>query len=111
MYFRIRVSKRYFKCYEIKDSIAGIFKGDIYSKRRHLYFKDVYSREQLNEKVIIHPFNDEQYEAVFRELKKLWLNDAKDRQKNDDFVWKVIVPETMIRVGLLIYPLCLILYL
>lgn len=96
---------------EIKDSIAGIFKGDIYSKRRHLYFKDVYSREQLNEKVIIHPFNDEQYEAVFRELKKLWLNDAKDRQKNDDFVWKVIVPETMIRVGLLIYPLCLILYL
>ena len=55
-------------------------------------------RDRLRGRMITSPFNDTQLDVVLDEMEKLWMTNKKEKMENSDFIWKVCLPETLIKV-------------
>jgi TPP-dependent indolepyruvate ferredoxin oxidoreductase alpha subunit len=82
---------------ENKDYILKIFSGELYSERRDAFIKGGIHRDSLREKMIV-PFSEDQHSAIMDELSNIWMRNYKESMENSEFIWKVILPETFIKV-------------
>ena len=82
---------------ENKDYILKIFSRELYSARREAFIKGGIHRDSLREKMIV-PFSEDQHSAIMDELSNIWMRNYKESMENSEFIWKVILPETFIKV-------------
>ena len=48
--------------------------------------------------MITDPFTEEQVDWVLKELKDIWMKNSEDLKKMGDYIWKVILPECLIKL-------------
>ena len=68
------------------------------SGRHEAFQKSVRTREGLRFTMITDPFTDQQLNWTLEELGKVWMRNENERRHNGDYVWKVLVPECLIKV-------------
>ena len=47
--------------------------------------------------LITHPFSDSQIDWTYEEMSKIWMKDKKEHAANNEYVWKVLMPECFIK--------------
>ena len=47
--------------------------------------------------MITHPFSDPQVDIVYALLKDEWMPTRKDYHRNNEYIWKVLMPECFIK--------------
>ena len=80
------------------EYITNIYSGVQSSARRDEFMKGGIFRDRLTARMITSPFNDQQLDVVLDEMEKLWMTTKKEKMENSDFIWKVCLPETLIKV-------------
>ena len=80
------------------EYITNIYSGAQSSARRAEFMKGGIFRDRLRGRMITSPFNDTQLDVVLDEMEKLWMTNKKEKMENSDFIWKVCLPETLIKV-------------
>ena len=80
-----------------KDYIMKVFSGEVCTARRDAFMKDGISRDRLRQKMIT-PFCDHHHSAIMDELSSIWMRDYWEEIKNSEFIWKVVLPETYVKV-------------
>ena len=83
---------------ENKDYLQNIFDGKIKSARHEAFHKSVRTRQALFYTMITDPFTDEQLDWVLEEMSNLWMRDKKEQMDNNEYVWKVLLPECFIKL-------------
>ena len=78
--------------------LKSIQAGDTPSGRHEAFQKSVRTREGLRFTMITDPFTDQQLNWTLEELGKVWMRNENERRHNGDYVWKVLVPECLIKV-------------
>ena len=72
--------------------------GLIYSWRHDTFYKSYGARQNLLYNSWLHSITDEQLEWTRRELAKVWMETKEKESKNRDYVWKVLLPECVIKL-------------
>ena len=80
------------------DYLKSIEKGEIFSARHMDFHKSESARQALLYRMITDPFTDEQVDWVLKELKDIWMKNTEDVKKMADYIWKVILPECLIKI-------------
>ena len=80
------------------EYITNIYSGVQPSDRREEFMKGGLCRDRLRARMITSPFNDMQLDVVLDEMEQLWMTTKKEKMENSDYVWKVCLPETLIKV-------------
>ena len=78
----------------LKDIKAGL----IESSRHKAYYKSLKTRQALLYTMITHPFSDQQVDWTLKELADIWLRTKQEHADNNEYIWKVLMPECMIRL-------------
>ena len=79
-----------------KTYLEGVWSGEVESCRHKAFHGGIRSRQALYYKMITHPFTDNQVNWVLEEITALWMKDKWEQMEHNDYVWKVILPETFI---------------
>ena len=80
------------------DYLKSIETGEMFSTRHEDFHKSESARQALLYKMITDPFTEEQVDWVLKELKDIWMKNSKDVKKMADYIWKVILPECLIKL-------------
>lgn len=80
------------------DYLKSIENGETFSARHCDFHKSESARQALLYKMITDPFTEEQVDWVLKELKDIWMKNSKDVKKMADYIWKVILPECLIKL-------------
>ena len=83
---------------KIVGSLEDIKAGLIESSRHKAYFKSLKTRQALLYTMITHPFSDQQVDWTLKELADIWLRTKQEHADNNEYIWKVLMPECMIRL-------------
>ena len=78
----------------LKDIQSGI----IDSSRHKAYRKSARSRHALYYTMLTDPLSDEQLDWALEELSKVWMRTSKEQMDNNDYIWKVLLAEFIIKV-------------
>ena len=78
----------------LKDIQSGI----IDSSRHTAYRKSARSRHALYYTMLTDPLSDEQLDVALEELSKVWMRTSKEQMDNNDYIWKVLLAEFIIKV-------------
>ena len=76
---------------EIKDGLRE-------SSRHEAFHKSLKTRQALLYTMITHPFTDKQVDWVYKEMADIWLKTPKEHADNNEYIWKVLMPECFIRL-------------
>ena len=85
-----------------KEDLIRIEKSEVFSYRHNEYCKGGIARDLLDEKCFVSPFTDAQLDLALRLLETIWMRNLAEDLENSNYVWKVIVPEFLIRVSFII---------
>ena len=80
-----------------KDYVLKVYSGEIFSERRELFVMGGIHRDRLRSKMIA-PFSEEHLDALMDEISLIWMTNEHEVMENSEFIWKVILPETYIKV-------------
>ena len=78
--------------------LQSICDGVTNSARHTAFNKSVISRHRLLYTMISDPFTEEQQDWTLEEMTNVWMRNNEERMKNQDYVWKVLLPEFYIKV-------------
>ena len=78
----------------LEDIKAGL----IESSRHKAYYKSLKTRQALLYTMITHPFTDQQVDWVYKEFADIWLRTKQEHADNNEYIWKVLMPEGFIRL-------------
>ena len=78
--------------------LKSIHEGETYSARHEDFHKSENARQALLYTMITDPFTDEQVDWVLKEIKDVWMKNSKDMKMMGDYIWKVILPECLIKL-------------
>ena len=79
------------------DYLTRISKGQEESSRHTLYHESIRSRHTLLYSMITDPFTEDQLKWTLEEIGKVWLKSKQEKLDNDEYVWKVLLPECFIK--------------
>jgi hypothetical protein len=79
------------------DFFKQICAGKQESARHVSFYKSVQSRQSLFYKMINHPFTEEQVNWTLDEIKDIWMSNIEMEKKNNDYVWKVLLSECLLK--------------
>ena len=82
---------------ENKEYLKKIEKGRVESWRHQAFHKSGRDRHALFYKMITDPFTENQLEWTLEEMGKVWMKSKREQMDNEDFVWKVLLPECFIK--------------
>ena len=77
----------------LKDVVAG----GVASSRHQAFVQSVKTRHALFYTLITDPFSDQQLDWTLEEISKLWMRNRKEQIDNNEYVWKVLLPECFIK--------------
>ena len=77
--------------------LEGIRAGSVASRRHAAFHQSVRARQALFYTMITHPFTDDQLAWVLEEMSKVWMRDMREQVENNEYVWKVLLPECFIK--------------
>ena len=78
----------------LEDIKAGL----IESWRHKAYYKSLNTRQALLYKQINNPFTNQQVDWAYKEFADRWLRTKQEHADNNEYIWKVLMPECMIRL-------------
>ena len=78
----------------LEDIKAGL----IESSRHKAYYKSLKTRQALLYTMITHPFTDQQVDWAYKEFADIWLRTKQEHADNNEYIWKVLLPEAFIRL-------------
>ena len=82
----------------IRECLEDIKEGVGESSRHEAFHKSLKTRQALFYTMITHPFTDEQVDWVYEEMSKIWMRTEKEHADNNEYIWKVLMPECFIRL-------------
>ena len=77
--------------------LENIRTGKIPSERHTAYYTNAGTRQALFYKMINNPFTGEQVDWTYEEMAKIWTKTTKEYHDNNDYIWKVLMPECFIK--------------
>ena len=77
--------------------LKDIKSGQIVSARHTAFHTNAGTRQALFYKMITHPFSDEQVDWTYEEMTRIWMRTTKEFHDNNDYIWKVLMPECFIK--------------
>lgn len=80
-----------------KKYLDEIWTGKRPSKRHESFHKSTKSRHALYYSMITDPFTDDQLKWTLEEISKVWMRNKSEQLRNNEYVWKVLLPETFIK--------------
>ena len=83
---------------KIRSDLEDIKDGSIESSRHKAFYKSVKTRQALLYTMITHPFTDKQVDWVYEEMASIWLRTKQEHADNNEYIWKVLMPECFIRL-------------
>ena len=83
---------------DIRGSLEDIKDGLIESSRHKAFHKSLKTRQALLYTMITHPFTDKQVDWVYEEMASIWLRTKQEHADNNEYIWKVLMPESFIRL-------------
>jgi hypothetical protein len=81
-----------------KSYLLKIFSGEVESSRHQAYHKGIRTRHALYYMMITDPFTDDQLKWTLDEIGKVWMKNKREQLDNNEYVWKVLLPETFIKI-------------
>ena len=78
--------------------LQSIHDGGTSSARHTAFNASVLSRHRLLYNMITDPFTEDQQDWTLAEMTKKWMRNEEERKKNQEYVWKVLLPEFYIKV-------------
>lgn len=78
--------------------LQSIHDGATNSVRHTAFHASVISRHRLLYNMISDPFTEEQQDWTLEEITKVWMRNEEERKHNQEYVWKVMLPEFFIKV-------------
>ena len=88
--------RRMFK--ENLDFLLNIQSGNGDSSRHEAYHKSGRTRQALYYTMITSPYSDDQLDWTLEEMSAVWMRDNKEQMDNNEYVWKVLLPEFFIKL-------------
>ena len=82
----------------IRSDLEDIKDGLIESSRHKAFHKSLKTRQALLYTMITHPFTDKQVDWVYEEMASIWLRTKQEHADNNEYIWKVLMPECFIRL-------------
>merc|ERR1712098_572957 len=79
------------------DYLKEIEKGNIDSTRHKAFFNNPRSRQGLMYTMITHPFSEHHVDWTYALMKEVWLSTKQLHVDNNEYVWKVLLPEAFIK--------------
>lgn len=83
---------------DIRGFLEDIKDGLIESSRHKAFHKSLKTRQALLYTMITHPFTDKQVDWVYEEMASIWLRTKQEHADNNEYIWKVLMPESFIRL-------------
>ena len=80
-----------------KTYLKKVWSGEVESERHKKYHKGIKARQELLYQMITDPFTDDQLEWTLQEISSVWMKNTKEYMDNNEYVWKVLLPETFIK--------------
>ena len=69
------------------------------SSDRHMAFHtNPGTRQALLYRMISNPFTDDQVDWTYEEMTRVWMRTSKEYHDNNDYIWKVLMPECLIKL-------------
>ena len=78
--------------------LQSIHDGLTASARHKAFHKSVRTRQALYYTMITDPFTDDQLNWTLEEMSKVWMRNKREQMDNNEYVWKVLLPECFIKV-------------
>ena len=78
--------------------LQSIHDGVLSSARHKAFHKSVRTRQALYYTMITDPFTDDQLNWTLEEMSKVWMRNKREQMDNNEYVWKVLLPECFIKV-------------
>ena len=83
--------------YKNKDYLERVWSGKIESLRHKAYQKGIRTRQALYYTMITDPFTDDQLKWTLDHISEVWMRNKKEQMDNNEYVWKVLLPECFIK--------------
>ena len=83
---------------EIIPILENIWNGKEFSQKHQDFQKGGAEQIQLMHNALTHPFSDQQVDFLFEAISNLLMRSGGDKVKNSNYVLKVILPETCVRL-------------
>ena len=77
--------------------LENIMTGQIPSERHTAFYTNAGSRQALFYKMINNPYSDDQVDWTYEEMTRVYLKTSKEFSDNNDYIWKVLMPECFIK--------------
>ena len=77
--------------------LEDIKAGRIKSARHTAFHTNLGSRQALLYQMINNPFTSDHVDWTYEEMARLWTKTSKDYHDNNDYIWKVLMPECFIK--------------
>ena len=77
--------------------LENIRSGEIVSERHIAFHTNAGTRQALFYRMIHHPFSDQQVDWTYEEMTRIWMKTTREFQDNNDYIWKVLMPECFIK--------------
>ena len=77
--------------------LENIKSGQEESKRHIAFKKQGGTRQALLYTQIRNPFSDDQVDWIYAEMAKIWVRNMKEFHDNNDYIWKVLMSECLIK--------------
>ena len=78
--------------------LQGVQGGEVTSARHQAFHKSVRTRQALYHTLITDPFSDQQLTWTLEEISKVWMRNKREQMDNNEYVWKVLLPECFIKL-------------
>ena len=82
---------------ENKEYLKDIESGRVESWRHQAFHESGRARQALFFKMITDPFSEDQLDWTLEEMGKVWMKSKKEQMDNNEYVWKVLLPECFIK--------------
>ena len=77
--------------------LENIRSGKMPSERHTAFHSNAGTRQALFYKMITNPFSDDQVDWTYEEMTRIWMRTTKEFHDNNDYIWKVLMPECFIK--------------
>ena len=88
----------FFLGHAVQGFLEDIKDGLIESSRHKAFHKGPQTRQNLQYTMIHHPFKEQHVDWVYEEMAGIWLRTDQEHKDNNEYIWKVLMPECFIRL-------------
>lgn len=80
-----------------KEYLEKVWSGEVESSRHQAYHQSTRARHGLYYTMITDPFTDDHLQWTLDLISQHWMRNIKEQMDNNEYVWKVLLPECFIK--------------